>query len=183
MDKLKRILHLVFIALPECMLRAVVKYLPCELMGNKVRFWYYRRRFFALGGKTVINEGCEIFFPQLIQVGINCSIGRYSELNPGPSQATPCLIIGDNSWFGPYCFFRTANHKFDDPQTLFFLQGHEESKIVIGNGVYAGAHCIFLPGTEIGDHCVIAAGSVVSGKIPPYSIVAGNPARVVRKRL
>ncbi|MFA7677874.1 MAG: acyltransferase, partial [Candidatus Omnitrophota bacterium] len=128
-----------------------------------------------------IHDKCIILFPNLIQIGSRSSLARYVELNPGPGQA-PCLIIGEDTWIGPYCFFRTANHKFDNLDELFIKQGHDEKKIILGNDIYVGAHCIFLGGTEIGDHSIIAAGSVVSIKVPSYSVVAGNPARVIRKR-
>lgn len=159
----------------------VVKNLPAEFWGNRLRYLYYKNNFFSLGASTRIYEGCNIFFPELIQIGDRSSVNRYTELNPGPGAA-PCLTIGDDTWIGPYCFFRTAHHRYDDPDKLFIEQGHEEKTIVLGNDIYVGAHCIFLGGSEVGDHCVIAAGSVVSTIIPSYSIVAGNPARVIRKR-
>lgn len=54
-------------------------------------------------------------------------------------------------------------------------------KIVVGNNTFIGARSFLLPGTEIGDNCLIGAGSVVRGKIPDNSIVVGNPAIVVKK--
>lgn len=51
--------------------------------------------------------------------------------------------------------------------------------IAIGNNVFVGARCIILPGTRIGNNCVIGAGSVVKGEIPEGSVVAGTPARVI----
>ncbi len=171
----------ILFSIPNLLFRWFVKNIAPELFGNRIRYWYYKRKFFAYGQDSLIHEGCVIYFPELIKIGSRSSIGRYTELNPGPGEA-PCLIVGDDTWLGPYSFFRTANHRFDKLDELFIKQGHEEGKIVLGNDIWGGAHCIYLAGTEIGDHCVIAAGSVVSGKIPPYSIVGGNPARVIRLR-
>ena len=53
---------------------------------------------------------------------------------------------------------------------------------IIGNDVWIGQNSLILPGAKIGDGVIIGANSVVSGEIQPYSIVAGNPARLVRKR-
>lgn len=161
--------------------RLVINKWPSDLFGKRLRYWYYKKKFSYCGEKVLIQEGCIIYYPDLIRIGDRSGISHYVELNPGPSDE-PCLIIGNDTWIGPYSFFRTANHKFDDPDVLFIKQGHESKKIILGNDIYVGAHCIFLGGAEVGDHSVIAAGSVVSTKIPPYSIVAGNPARVVRLR-
>lgn len=53
---------------------------------------------------------------------------------------------------------------------------------VIGNDVWIGQNVTFLPGVHVGDGCIIGANSVVAKDIPPYSVVVGNPARVVRRR-
>jgi acetyltransferase-like isoleucine patch superfamily enzyme len=51
--------------------------------------------------------------------------------------------------------------------------------IAVGENCFIGVRSILLPGTAIGDHCIVGAASVVSGEVPPRTIVAGNPARVV----
>ena len=52
--------------------------------------------------------------------------------------------------------------------------------VSIGDGSFVGARCVILPGTDIGKHCIVGAGSVLTGKTyPDYSLIAGNPARVV----
>lgn len=53
----------------------------------------------------------------------------------------------------------------------------------IGRNCFIGGNSMILPGIEIGDHCIVAAGSVVTKSVPPHSIVAGNPARIVRRGL
>ena len=64
------------------------------------------------------------------------------------------------------------------------IEGHPSSKgdVRIGNDVWIGMGALILSGVTIGDGAVIAARAVVSGDVPPYAIVAGNPARVVRMR-
>lgn len=54
-------------------------------------------------------------------------------------------------------------------------------KIKIGNNVFIGNNCTFLPNTEIGDNCIIGAGSVVRGTFPENSVIVGNPAKVIMK--
>jgi len=55
--------------------------------------------------------------------------------------------------------------------------------VFIGNNCFIGTHAIILPGVTIGDHCIVAAASVVARDIPPRSLVTGNPARVVETNI
>ena len=72
----------------------------------------------------------------------------------------------------------TAYHPLDRPPRV---AGWEAAKpIRIGSGVWIGGGAIVLPGVTIGDGCVVGAGSVVTRDLPPLSLAAGNPARIVR---
>lgn len=87
----------------------------------------------------------------------------------------------------------SANHRYDGFSSFPFAifqgmpQGHPSMPnagpdTTIGNDVWIGQGAMILPGATIGSGCIIGAQSVVSGTIPPYSIVAGNPAKIVRQR-
>lgn len=54
-------------------------------------------------------------------------------------------------------------------------------RVRIGDWSFLGAGCIVLPGSTIGKYCIIGAGAVVKGDIPDYSVVAGNPARIIKR--
>jgi acetyltransferase-like isoleucine patch superfamily enzyme len=61
------------------------------------------------------------------------------------------------------------------------MQGYKESQPVkIGNHVWLCEGCTIMPGAKIGDGAIVGAGSVVYGHVPPYSLVSGNPAKVVQ---
>lgn len=89
------------------------------------------------------------------------------------------LEIGTNVIFAPDVSILTYNHDFRDPEWKPYSPAFILKKVTVGSHCWIGKNVILLPGSSIGDGCVIGAGSVVSGRIPPGSIVAGNPAQVI----
>lgn len=106
-------------------------------------------------------------------VGINhfCFIGVRGE-----------VVIGDNVIFGPHVSVFSENHNFEDPNVPIKHQGVTKATTRIGNDVWLGAKSMVMSGVTIGDGSVVAAGAVVTKDVPPYSVVAGVPAKVIRKR-
>lgn len=93
------------------------------------------------------------------------------------------IEIGDNVLVGNYCSFHSENHNIDDTSIPIRLQGVSHKGIKIGNDCWIGAKATILDGVVIGDGCVVAAGALVPrGVYPPYSIIGGVPARVIKKR-
>lgn len=91
--------------------------------------------------------------------------------------------IGDNVMMGPECIFYTINHCHDRIDTPMICQGMTKpEKIVIEEDVWLGSRVIVLPGVVIGRGSIIGTGTVVTKSVPPYSIVVGNPGKVVRNR-
>jgi acetyltransferase-like isoleucine patch superfamily enzyme len=135
--------------------------------------------------------------PPLVSGDLRVTIGRFSyglptfrlwqpeeriDIGAFCSIAQEVLILGggDHRMEWPTTFpFRIA---FGDPMAE--RDGHPTSKgpTEIGCDVWIATRAIVLSGSQIGHGCVIGAGAVVSGVIPPYSIVAGNPGRVIRAR-
>lgn len=101
-------------------------------------------------------------------IGINASIGG-------------TVYIGNDVMMGPDCTIYTQNHRTDDITTVMRKQGLQEEKpVYIGNDVWIGGNVTILPGVKVGDHSILAACAVVSKDVPPWAVVAGNPA-VVKK--
>lgn len=76
------------------------------------------------------------------------------------------------------------NHQFSRLDVPMRLQGYQEyPPVYIDDDVWIGARVIILPGITIGKGSILGAGSVVTKDVPPFSIVAGNPARIIRNRL
>ena len=91
--------------------------------------------------------------------------------------------IGDYTLLGPGVKVWSTNHVFADPDRHIRDQGAEYKEVVIGRDVWIGSNAFIMPGTNLGDGCIVSAGSVVGAKkYPPYSILMGNPARVIGNR-
>ena len=92
------------------------------------------------------------------------------------------IEIGDDTIFGNYVSLHSENHNFQDRNIPIRLQGVKRKGIIIGKDCWIGAKVTILDGTVIGDGCIVAAGAVVRGYIPPYSIIGGIPAKVIKSR-
>lgn len=110
-----------------------------------------------IGSRTTVNRGCRFFGSH-----------HYKDVK---------ITIGDHVAIAPEVCILAAGHdhrKRSLPNTA--------ASVTIGNDVWVGARSTILQGVTIGEGAVIAAGSVVTRDIPPYSIAAGCPARVIKKR-
>ena len=109
-------------------------------------------------------------------------IGGGTFLNIGVMVAALELVeIGDHCMFANGCFISDGSHRFDDPHKPVPWQGFTtKGPTRIGDNVWCGAHAVITSGVTIGERSVIGANSVVTADIPPFSIAAGAPARVLR---
>ena len=112
-----------------------------------------------------------------LTIGSNSGIGGFSFIGCGGG-----VSIGSNVIMGQYVSFHSENHIFDDVTQLIRTQGVTRDGIMIGDDCWIGAKATFLDGAQVGTGCVIAAGSVVKGCIPDFSVAAGVPARVIKSR-
>jgi acetyltransferase-like isoleucine patch superfamily enzyme len=133
-----------------------------------------------------------------ITIGKRCRLGREVELNACDKGAINmgndvrvnrgCTIssysvvtIGDYSIIGEFTSIRDGNHGMDTHSPMRY-QPHTSSPVQIGKDVWIGRGCCILPGVSLGDGSVIGSNSVVTRDIPPFSIAAGVPAKVIKTR-
>jgi serine acetyltransferase len=112
----------------------------------------------------------------VLKIGDRCVLGRGSHI-----VAHQRVEIGDDVWTGPYVYITDQNHGYEDPAIPIGNQFPVNRPVSIGKGSWLGAGAIVLPGAQIGENAVIAAGAVVRGNIPDRCVAAGVPARVVRE--
>lgn len=142
---------------------------------KKFRAWL-AKHFCTIGMNVNLEKGASIPLEMVIGnnsgIGVNCMV-------QGPIE------IGNDVMMGPEVLIFTTNHGFRDKSKCMIQQGHEApKKVVIGDDVWIGQRVIILPGTTIPNGVVCGAGAVISSKcvIEPYSIVAGNPAKIIGYR-
>ena len=133
----------------------------------------YRR--FVLGRRSVVESFCCInnAVGDVI-IGDNTRIGLHTTVI-GPVE------IGSNVNLAQGIVVTALNHNFTDCTKRIDEQGISTAKVTIGNDVWIGANATVLPGVTIGNHSVVAAGAVVTKDVPPYSLVGGVPAKILKK--
>jgi maltose O-acetyltransferase len=147
--------------------------------GNRVRGMVLRALGFQFGRKCILfglpriigGRGME----KRLRIGDGCLFSIHCFLD-----ASGPITIGDNTAFGPEVMLITGKHEIGDRMSGRMGTLIPEP-ITIGKGCWLGARVMVLPGVTIGDYSVIAAGAVVSRDIPPNSVAAGVPAKVIRE--
>jgi acetyltransferase-like isoleucine patch superfamily enzyme len=132
-----------------------------------------------VGSGTLLEPGVWITAPGDARV----RIGEGTFLNLGVMIASMALVeIGSHCMFANGCFVTDANHRFDDPGAPVTWQGFtSKGPTRIGDNTWCGANVVITSGVTVGERCVIGANSVVTADLPPFSIAAGAPARVLRE--
>jgi maltose O-acetyltransferase len=144
-----------------------------EKIPNHILRHYYLRRFlhYRIGKRSNVQMGC-FFTGDVIEIGNNTVINRGCYLDGRMG-----LYVGDNVSISPEVYILTLQHDHDDP--WFSTKG---SSVYIEDRVWIGVRAIILPGVQIGEGAVIAAGAVVNKNVPPYTIVGGIPAAPIKER-
>lgn len=112
-----------------------------------------------------------------LKMGNNSSIGPYSYIG-----CSGYIEIGDNVMISPRVSIYSENHNFEDTERPMIEQGVTRSFVKIEDDCWIAANSVILAGVTIGRGSIVAAGSVVTKDVEPFSIVAGNPARLIKSR-
>lgn len=173
-------------------------------IGRHVRLRH--KNLITFGRTTFIGDNVEIFALSVygVRLGDNVSIHRNTiiECTGGIRSIGEGLVIGNNVGFSPNCYIQvrgkveignnvifgprvsifSESHNFSETNSFVNEQGETRKGVHIKDGVWVGSNAIILDGVIIGENAIIAAGSVVNKDVPPYSIVAGVPAKIIKNR-
>jgi acetyltransferase-like isoleucine patch superfamily enzyme len=168
--------------------------------GARPRLWvrlFLNRFFHSRGSGAIIRWRTRIdVFPfNKFELGKKSTIEDFSTINNGVGN----VLIGDNSLIGmgnviigPVTIGNNVifaqnivasglNHEYKAVDQPIMAQNVTTSPIVVEDDCWIAANVVITAGVTIGKHCVVAAGAVVTKDIPPFSIAAGNPAKVIKQ--
>jgi acetyltransferase-like isoleucine patch superfamily enzyme len=157
-----------FIFLYDC-----VRYIPTPV-GEIFRFLVLKM--FCKKIQSIwIRAGTNFFFPENISIGRRVSINDNVYLDGYGG-----IEFGDDSGAAVGSVLISEDHEISDPNVVMKEQPKTPGKITVGKNVWIASNCTILKGVTIGEGSVVAAGSVLTRSVPPYTLVGGNPARVIR---
>ncbi|MBW2264211.1 MAG: transferase [Deltaproteobacteria bacterium] len=153
----------------------------------------------ALGEGVVIEAGVRIFHPRNVFIGDNVYVGHGTVLEGYHDSR---LAIGSDTWIGAGCHLHaaggltigatvgigpgvriiTSTHRVGGPGEVILEAPITFAPVVVGDGCDLGVSSVILPGVSVGEHTQVGAGAVVTRDLPPHSVAAGVPARVLRSR-
>lgn len=156
-------------------------------------------KFARLGHNVIFETGVLVFHPENIFIGDNVYIGHYAILKGYYKEQ---MTIGDNTWIGQNCFFHSAGgliigqnvgigpcvkiitsyHAEEGIAIPILFSRIEVAAVTIEDDCDIGVGATLLPGVTIGQGSQVGAGAVVTANVEPFSVVAGVPARLLRKR-
>lgn len=143
--------------------------------SNHIRKWLYMGLGAKIGKKVVIHFETEIRGYENLTIGQGCIIGDNAILD-----ARNGLTLGHNINISSNVSIYTLQHDHRNP--YFLCNNEKKMSVEIDDRAWLGANVIILPGVHIGEGAVCCAGCVVTKNVPPYSVVAGIPAKHVNER-
>lgn len=156
-------------------------------------------QFAKIGDNVIFEDGTRVFHPESIELGNNVYVGHNTILQGYYKNR---MIIGDNTFIGPNCFFHSAGnivigknvgiaayskiltsvHREESLEKPLSFSEIVYAEVVVEDNVHIGIGTVVLPGVRIGEGAQIGAGAVVSRDIPKYAVAVGVPAKVIRIR-
>ena len=159
--------------------KAWIELLPHELAwANRIKKHILARYGAQVGQNPIIYSSVWIRPIRGLKMGDNVSIGRGVIITTAGG-----VTIGNNVLVGHGSKIISSNHVIPPGKKQIRFSGHADAPVVIEDDVWLAAQVVVLPGVRIGEGAVVAAGAVVTKDVPPFAIVGGVPAQVIKSRL
>lgn len=166
-----------FIVCSYELVASIVFGLPRHKIFNLFKVYFLKIQGAKVGRKITFYPGIKIIPAK------NLILGDQVDLSWGVILATSGGIkIGDRSLIGFHTHIISVNHAIPSKPEKIFYSGYTNKQITIENDVWIGSHCVILPGVTIGEGAIVAAGSIVTKDVLPFTIVGGVPAKLIKER-
>jgi len=150
-------------------------YTPYGFIHKRIRYFFCKPLFKSFGVNVDIGNKVTFFNSRECTIGSNSGIGAWSSIGT--------VKIGDNVMMGTHCLIISQNHRFNNVEIPMCQQGFQEDRpVIIDDDVWIGSRVIILPGVTVQRGSIIGAGAVVTKDVRSYSIVGGNPAKIIGTR-
>ncbi len=177
-----------------------------DMIVGRLRYYYWNRKLGSTKGYIRLGKSITFQHPECVHFGKGVGIGKYAYFLPCLQYAgvkyNPQIVIGDGTWIGirnsfacidrieigknvlfaGYVHLTDHSHGYEDvSQPVISQKLVSKGPIIIEDDCWLGFEVEILSGVHIGKHSIVAARAVVTRDVPPYSIVAGNPAKIIKQ--
>lgn len=141
-----------------------------------------QRKFRSFDSTSEVRPGAYVVGCSQVKIGKRVIIRPGTMLHAETATSDVSITIEDDVMIGCGVHIYVENHKFDRMDIPLIEQGHSPSKpVLLRKGCWIGANAILLPGVTIGLNSVVGAGAIVTKSVPDGVVVAGNPAKLIKK--
>ncbi len=145
------------------------------------RLWFQKKKLYKIGKNSEVRPFVTIYGTNSIVIGDNVILQPGTILGSMSNDPGNGITIEDDVLLGPNISIYSATHNFGDTCLPIKEQGYNSSKVTIKQGSWIGVNSVIMPGVTVGRNSVVAAGAIVVKDVPDYCVVAGVPAKVIKR--
>lgn len=151
------------------------------LFFKPLRIWFQKRKIKQIGENSEIRPYCTIVGTKNIYIGKNVIIPQGAILSSYPGNELSNIYIEDDVLLGPNVAIYSSTHNFNNISIPIKNQGYRVASTRLKQGCWIGINAVILPGVTIGKNSVVGANAVVNKDVPDNTVVAGIPAKIIKK--
>lgn len=146
-------------------------------MLKKIKIFLQRKKMKNIGENVIIDKTVTFSNSKNIEIGNNCYIGPFGNIH-----GLGGITIENSVIIGPRVIIYSSNHNYEKAETIPYDAKVIKRAVHIEKGVWIGDSVMIVPGVRIGMGAIVGMGSVVTKDVEAFSIVGGNPAKLIKKR-